>query len=107
MWLWGKFWSIIVEQIINQPVPVDELIGDNGCITECFSEADRVGVEFTDTGLVKNITIEDDGTGSMGDVQAGIEFIYHMREHLVDVGVATAYLFACYALYLWLKKVIK
>ena len=45
--------------------------------------------------------------GGMGDVQAGIEFIYHMREHLVDVGVATIYLFACYALYLWLKKVIK
>ena len=44
---------------------------------------------------------------SMGDVQAGIEFIYHMREHLVDVGVATIYLFACYALYLWLKKKIK
>ena len=49
------------------------------------------------------------GTGgeSMGDVLAGIEFIYHMREHLLDVGVATAYLFACYALYLYLKKVIK
>ena len=49
------------------------------------------------------------GTGgeSIGDVQAGIEFIYHMREHLLDVGVATAYLFACYALYLYLKKVIK
>lgn len=44
---------------------------------------------------------------SMGDVQAGIEFIYHMREHIVDVGVATIYLFACYALYLWLKKKIK
>ena len=44
------------------------------------------------------------GDGSMGDVQAGIEFIYHMREHLVDVGVATLYLFACYALYLWLKR---
>ena len=38
----------------------------------------------------KNINI---GTGgdSMGDVQAGIEFIYHMREHLVDIGVATIY----------------
>ena len=46
-------------------------------------------------------------TGSQGDLQAGIEFIYHMREHIVDVGVATIYLFACYALYLWLKKVIK
>ena len=44
------------------------------------------------------------GDGSMGDVQAGIEFIYHMREHLVDVGVATLYLFACYAFYLWLKR---
>ena len=48
-----------------------------------------------------------EGNSSMGEVQAGIEFIYHMREHLVDVGVATIYLFACYALYLWLKKVIK
>ena len=52
----------------------------------------------------KIVNIEE---GGMGDVQAGIEFIYHMREHLVDVGVATIYLFACYALYLWLKKVIK
>ena len=46
-------------------------------------------------------------TGSQGDLQAGIEFIYHMREHILDVGVATIYLFTCYALYLWLKKVIK
>ena len=53
----------------------------------------------------KNVTINEGG--SMGDVQAGIEFIYHMRKHLVDVGVATIYLFACYALYLWLKKAIK
>ena len=43
----------------------------------------------------------------MGDVQAGIEFIYHMREHILDVGVATIYLLAVYAAYLWLKKVIK
>ena len=42
-----------------------------------------------------------------GDVQAGIEFIYHMREHLVDVGIATAYLFTCYAIYLLMKKYIK
>ena len=53
----------------------------------------------------KIVNIEE--SGSMGDVQAGIEFIYHMREHLVDVGIATIYLFACYALYLYLKKVIK
>jgi len=54
----------------------------------------------------KNVTINE-GSGNMGDVQAGIEFIYHMREHIIDVGVATIYLFACYALYLYLKKVIK
>ena len=49
------------------------------------------------------------GTGgeSMGDVQAGIEFIYHMREHLLDVGVATVYLFVCYGIYLLMKKYIK
>ena len=54
----------------------------------------------------KNVNVYEGGE-SMGDVQAGIEFIYHMREHLVDVGVATIYVFACYALYLYLKKTIK
>lgn len=78
---------------------------NNGCITECGDE-DRIAVDFNEeTGFVKNITIEDDH--SMGDVQAGIEFIYHMREHLLDISVATVYLFTCYAFYLWLKKVIK
>ena len=57
-------------------------------------------------------TINNSGTltknvESMGDVQAGIEFIYHMREHILDVVVATVYLFACYSLYLFLRKVIK
>ena len=60
----------------------------------------------------KTINVGDVGdtittTESMGDVQAGIEFIYHMREHILDIGVATLYLFACYAFYLWLKKIIK
>ena len=41
---------------------------------------------------------------SMGDVQAGIEFIYHMREHLLDVGVATVYCIAVYAIVLWIKR---
>ena len=53
----------------------------------------------------KNVTINEGG--SMGDVQAGIEFIYHMREHIVDVGVATVYLFVCYGIYLTMKKYIK
>ena len=39
-----------------------------------------------------------------GDVQAGIEFIYHMREHLVDVSIATVYLITVYATLLYLKK---
>ena len=69
-------------------------------------EADRVAVDFNEDGLIKNITIEDDG-GSMSDVQAGIEFIYNMREHMLDIGIATVYLFTCYAIYLWLKRKIK
>ena len=40
----------------------------------------------------------------MGDVQVGIEFIYHMREHLVDIGVATIYGLVVYALILWIKR---
>ena len=54
----------------------------------------------------ESITIQETAE-TQGDLQAGIEFIYHMREHLVDVGVATIYLFTCYTLYLWLKKKIK
>ena len=40
--------------------------------------------EFSGT---KNITI---GGGS-SDVEAGIEFIYNMREHLLDIGIATIF----------------
>ena len=41
----------------------------------------------------------------MGDAEAGIQFIYHMREHIVDVvGIATVYLIAVYAIVLWIKK---
>ena len=53
----------------------------------------------------KNVTINEGG--SMGDVQAGIEFIYHMREHIVDIGVATIYGLVVYALVLWITKKIK
>ena len=52
-------------------------------------------------GKTTNIT---ENSGSQGDVQAGIEFIYHMREHIVDVTVATAYLLVVYAIYMWIKK---
>jgi|TARA_B110000240_G_C13178187_1_gene316593 hypothetical protein len=40
----------------------------------------------------------------MSDAEAGIEFIYNMREHIVDVSVATVYAIAVYALVLWIKK---
>lgn len=40
----------------------------------------------------------------MGDAEAGIQFIYHMREHLVDVGIATVYAIVVYAVVLWLKR---
>ena len=83
---------------------MEQTIIQNECITECGDE-DRAALEFNEeTGLVKNITIEDDGSGSMGDVQAGIEFIYHMREHLLDIGVATIYGLVVFATVLWLKK---
>lgn len=68
------------------------------------NETERTAIEFSADGTVEAITVDP---SSMGDVQAGIEFIYHMREHLVDIGVATIYLFVCYTAYLLLKKYIK
>jgi hypothetical protein len=56
--------------------------------------------EFSGT---KNITI---GGGS-SDVEAGIEFIYNMREHLLDIGIATVYGLLVYAAVLWITKKIK
>ena len=53
----------------------------------------------------KNITIENDG--GMSDVEAGIEFIYHMREHLMDIGIATIYGLFVYAMVLYITKKIK
>jgi|TARA_B100001059_G_C17393740_1_gene360376 hypothetical protein len=40
----------------------------------------------------------------MSDAEAGIQFIYHMREHLVDIGIATVYAIVVYAVVLWLKR---
>ena len=57
---------------------------------------------------VENLTktfIFNDGGSS--DVEAGIQFIYHMREHLVDIGIATVYGLAVYAMFLWITKKIK
>ena len=51
--------------------------------------------------LTKTINISE---GGGRDVEAGIQFIYHMREHLADIGIATVYVFMCYTVYLWITK---
>ena len=68
------------------------------------NETERTAIEFTDDGKVETITVDP---ATMGDVQAGIEFIYHMREHILDIGVATIYGLVVYALVLWITKKIK
>ena len=68
------------------------------------NETERTAIELGEDGKVETIIVDP---ASMGDVQAGIEFIYHMREHILDVRVATVYLFACYGVYLLMKKYIK
>jgi|TARA_B100001059_G_scaffold216664_1_gene235217 hypothetical protein len=71
-------------------------------MSDIQSETERTAVEFDTDGSVKSIVVDD--AGNMGDVQAGIEFIYHMREHLLDIGVATLYGIVVYALVLWIKR---
>ena len=71
-------------------------------MSDIQSETERTAVEFDTDGSVKSIVVDD--AGNMGDVQAGIEFIYHMREHLLDIGVATLYGVVVYALVLWIKR---
>jgi len=51
--------------------------------------------------FTKTINVNE---GSGSDVEAGIQFIYHMREHLIDIGIATVYVFMCYTVYLWITK---
>ena len=68
-------------------------------------EENNIVIEQTTGDIAggKSINI---GTGgdSMGDVQAVIEFVYHMREHLVDIGVATIYALVVYAAVLYIKR---
>ena len=71
-------------------------------MSDIQSETERTAVEFDTDGSVKSIVVDD--AGNMGDVQAGIELIYHMREHLLDIGVATLYGIVVYALVLWIKR---
>ena len=52
-----------------------------------MEENDIVIEQTTGDIGTKTINIETGG-GGMSDVEAGIEFIYHMRAHLLDIGVA-------------------
>ena len=54
--------------------------------------------------FTKTINVTEGG-GS--DVEAGIQFIYHMREHLVDIGIATVYGLVVDSIFLWITKTIK
>ena len=87
--------NIDINQTVEMP-PVEE-----DCI-ECdivIEDGAFDGFEGKTINITENVGVE-----SQGDVQAGIEFIYHMREHLFDVSVATIYLLAVYAAVLWIKR---
>ena len=64
-------------------------------------EGDVIIEQQASTIGTKTINI---GTGGSSDVEAGIEFIYDLREHIVDVGIATVYGLVVFAVVLWLKK---
>ena len=83
---------------INQTVSNPEEFPEDGEII--IEEGAFTGFE----GKTINIT---DSSGGGSDVEAGIQFIYHMREHLVDIGIATVYGLTVYAIFLWITKKIK
>jgi hypothetical protein len=74
---------------------------------EHFEDGEIIIEEGAFTGFEgKTINITD-SSGGGSDVEAGIQFIYHMREHLVDIGIATVYGLSVYAMFLWITKKIK
>ncbi len=83
---------------INQTVSGPEETLEDGEIV--FEDGAFSGFE----GKTINIT---DSSGGGSDVEAGIQFIYHMREHLIDIGIATVYGLTVYAIFLWITKKIK
>ncbi len=83
---------------INQTVSNPEEFPEDGEII--IEEGAFTGFE----GKTINIT---DSSGGGSDVEAGIQFIYHMREHLVDIGIATVYGLTVYAIFLWITKKIR
>ena len=49
----------------------------------------------------KNIHID---SGGETDLEVGIQFIYDMREHPVDILIATVYAIVVYAIVMWITK---
>ena len=90
--------NAMAEIDINQTVELPE---------DDFPEADIIIEDGAFDGFEGETINITENVESQGDVQAGIEFIYHMREHIVDVTVATAYLLVVYAIYLWIKRTLK
>ena len=84
----------MIEQTVNG---TEEHLEDGEIIIE---EGAFTGFE----GKTINIT---DSSGNGSDVEAGIQFIYHMREHIIDIGIATVYGLVVYAIFLWITKTIK
>ena len=90
--------NAMAEIDINQTVELPE---------DDFPEADIIIEDGAFDGFEgKTINITEN-VESQGDVQAGIEFIYNMREHMVDVTIATAYLLVVYAIYMWIKRKLR
>ena len=83
---------------INQTVELPE---------DDFPEADIIIEDGAFDGFEGETINITENVESQGDVQAGIEFIYNMREHMVDVTIATAYLLVVYAIYMWIKRKLR
>ena len=83
---------------INQTVGPEETLEDGEIV---FEDGAFSGFEG------KTINITDSSSSGSSDVEAGIQFIYHMREHLIDIGIATVYGLTVYAIFLWITKKIK
>ena len=83
---------------INQTVATSE---------DDFPEADIIIEDGAFDGFEGETINITENVESQGDVQAGIEFIYNMREHMVDVTIATAYLLVVYAIYMWIKRKLR
>ena len=51
--------------------------------------------------------VEVNNVAAQSDVQAGIQFVYYMREHMIDVVIATVFALTVYGLVLYMKAKIK